>query len=399
MKEISSVQTLLNSQFKFEQLASIEINDLMNRKPIELYDEHVATELKNKTIMVTGAAGSIGSEIVRKLSEHHAMLIVCVDFSESALYDLEQELKRKHPDAQYHFVLTDIRNEEMMEKVFEAYKPDFLYHAAAYKHVPLMEQHPWEAIQTNVFGTLSLVKLAIHYEVEKFVFISSDKAVNPTSVMGASKRLAEIIVQAYASTDSNTCFVATRFGNVLGSNGSVVPLFKKQISSGGPVTVTHPEMIRYFMTIAEACQLVLEASVMAEGGEVFVFDMGEPVKIVDLARNMIRLAGFIPDVDIKIHFIGQRPGEKLYEEVFTKDEKMKDTHHEKIMISTENKVDFSEAEKIINKLNKLNGHHKPELYREVIKDLLPEYQTVAGNQKMISYTKGKKSFNQYTIQN
>ncbi|MEY4703532.1 MAG: hypothetical protein RIR96_1429, partial [Bacteroidota bacterium] len=399
MKEISSVQTLLNSQFKFEQLASIEINDLMNRKPIELYDEHVATELKNKTIMVTGAAGSIGSEIVRKLSEHHAMLIVCVDFSESALYDLEQELKRKHPDAQYHFVLTDIRNEEMMEKVFEAYKPDFLYHAAAYKHVPLMEQHPWEAIQTNVFGTLSLVKLAIHYEVEKFVFISSDKAVNPTSVMGASKRLAEIIVQAYASTDSNTCFVATRFGNVLGSNGSVVPLFKKQISSGGPVTVTHPEMIRYFMTIAEACQLVLEASVMAEGGEVFVFDMGEPVKIVDLARNMIRLAGFIPDVDIKIHFIGQRPGEKLYEEVFTKDEKMKDTHHEKIMISTENKVDFSEAEKIINKLNNLNGHHKPELYREVIKDLLPEYQTVAGNQKMISYTKGKKSFNQYTIQN
>ncbi len=399
MKEISSVQTLLNSQFKFEQLASIEINDLMNRKPIELYDEHVATELKNKTIMVTGAAGSIGSEIVRKLSEHHAMLIVCVDFSESALYDLEQELKRKHPDAQYHFVLTDIRNEEMMEKVFEAYKPDFLYHAAAYKHVPLMEQHPWEAIQTNVFGTLSLVKLAIHYEVGKFVFISSDKAVNPTSVMGASKRLAEIIVQAYASTDSNTCFVATRFGNVLGSNGSVVPLFKKQISSGGPVTVTHPEMIRYFMTIAEACQLVLEASVMAEGGEVFVFDMGEPVKIVDLARNMIRLAGFIPDVDIKINFIGQRPGEKLYEEVFTKDEKMKDTHHEKIMISTENKVDFSEAEKIINKLNKLNGHHKPELYREVIKDLLPEYQTVPGNQKMISYTKGKKSFNQYTIQN
>jgi FlaA1/EpsC-like NDP-sugar epimerase len=399
MKEISSVQTLLNSQFKVEQLASIEINDLMNRKPIELYDEHVATELKNKTLMVTGAAGSIGSEIVRKLSEHHATLIVCVDFSESALYDLEQELKRKHPDVKYNFVLTDIRNEEMMDKVFEAYRPDFLYHAAAYKHVPLMEQHPWEAIQTNVFGTLSLVKLAVHYEVEKFVFISSDKAVNPTSVMGASKRLAEIIVQAYASSENKTCFVATRFGNVLGSNGSVVPLFKKQISSGGPVTVTHPEMIRYFMTIAEACQLVLEASVMAEGGEVFVFDMGDPVKIVDLARNMIRLAGFIPDVDIKIQFIGQRPGEKLYEEVFTKDEKMKDTHHEKIMISAENKVEFIAAQRIIEKLNELNGHHKPELYRNAIKELLPEFQTVSGNQPIISYSKGKNTFNKYTIQN
>jgi FlaA1/EpsC-like NDP-sugar epimerase len=399
MKEISSVQTLLNTQFKVEQLASIEINDLMNRKPIELYDEHVATELKNKTLMVTGAAGSIGSEIVRKLSEHHATLIVCVDFSESALYDLEQELKRKHPDVKYNFVLTDIRNEEMMDKVFDAYRPDFLYHAAAYKHVPLMEQHPWEAIHTNVFGTLSLVKLAVHYEVEKFVFISSDKAVNPTSVMGASKRLAEIIVQAYASSENKTCFVATRFGNVLGSNGSVVPLFKKQISSGGPVTVTHPEMIRYFMTIAEACQLVLEASVMAEGGEVFVFDMGEPVKIVDLARNMIRLAGFIPDIDIKIQFIGQRPGEKLYEEVFTKDEKMKDTHHEKIMISAENKVEFITAQRIIEKLSELNGHHKPELYREVIKELLPEFQTVSGNQTIISYPKGKSTFNKYTIQN
>jgi FlaA1/EpsC-like NDP-sugar epimerase len=217
--------------------------------------------------------------------------------------------------------------------------------------------------------------------------------------MGASKRLAEIIVQAYASSENKTCFVATRFGNVLGSNGSVVPLFKKQISSGGPVTVTHPEMIRYFMTIAEACQLVLEASVMAEGGEVFVFDMGDPVKIVDLARNMIRLAGFIPDVDIKIQFIGQRPGEKLYEEVFTKDEKMKDTHHEKIMISAENKVEFIAAQRIIEKLNELNGHHKPELYRKAIKELLPEFQTVSGNQPIISYSKGKNTFNKYTIQN
>jgi FlaA1/EpsC-like NDP-sugar epimerase len=400
MKEISSVQNLLNTQFKFEQLASIEINDLMNRKPIELYDEHVADELKNKTVMVTGAAGSIGSEIVRKLSEHHAMLIVCVDFSESALYDLEQELKRKHPQVNYHFVLTDIRNERMMEKVFEAYRPNFLYHAAAYKHVPLMEQHPWEAVHTNVFGTWSLIKLAIHYQLEKFVFISSDKAVNPTSVMGASKRLAEILVQAHAGLAHKTSFVATRFGNVLGSNGSVVPLFKKQIAGGGPVTVTHPEMIRYFMTISEACQLVLEASVMAEGGEVFVFDMGEPVKIVDLAKNMIRLAGFIPDVDIKINFIGQRPGEKLYEEVFAKNEKMKDTHHEKIMISTENKIEYSEAKRILDKLETLNGHHDPAMFRQVIKELLPEYQFVSGNQQMVNYKTGNNNnYNQYTFQN
>ena len=348
--------------------------------------------------MVTGAAGSIGSEIVRKLSEHDATLIVCVDFSESALYDLEQELKRKHPKVQYRFILTDIRNEELMENVFIEYAPNFIYHAAAYKHVPLMEQFPWEAVQTNVFGTWSIVKQAIRFKAEKFVFISSDKAVNPTSVMGATKRLAEIIVQAFSSSKSSTCFVVTRFGNVLGSNGSVVPLFKKQIQAGGPVTVTHPEMIRYFMTIAEACQLVLEASVMADGGEVFVFDMGEPVKIVDLAKNMIRLAGYTPDVDIKIDFIGERPGEKLYEEVFSKNEKMKETHHEKIMISKESMVQLQEAENIISKLKSLEGFYEPELFRVVIKDLIPEYQSVAGNSKVVNFTTGKK-INQYKYQN
>jgi len=261
-----------------------------------------------------------------------------------------------------------------------------------------MEEFPWEAVQTNVFGTLSIVKQSIHYKAEKFVFISSDKAVNPTSVMGATKRLAEIIVQAAAGNKNNTSFVITRFGNVLGSNGSVVPLFKKQIKAGGPVTVTHPEMIRYFMTIAEACQLVLEASVMAEGGEVFVFDMGEPVKIVDLAKNMIRLAGFIPDQDIKIHFIGQRPGEKLYEEVFAKDEKMKETHHEKIMISAENKVTQSDADFIIDKLKSLEGFYEPELFRDLIKELLPEYQSVKGNSKNENFVTSNK-INQYKFQN
>ena len=397
LKELSSVQSLFDNSFKFERLASIEIGDLMNRKQIELFDEHVVESLKSKTILVTGAAGSIGSEIVRKLSEHNATLIICVDFSESALYDLEQELKRKHPSVQYRFILTDIRNEDLMDRIFDQYRPDFVYHAAAYKHVPLMEEFPWEAIQTNVFGTLSIVKKSIYYKTEKFDFISSDKAVNPTSVMGATKRLAEIIVQA-AENKNNTSFVITRFGNVLGSNGSVVPLFKKQIKAGGPVTVTHPEMIRYFMTIAEACQLVLEASVMAKGGEVFVFDMGEPVKIVDLAKNMIRLAGFIPDQDIKIHFIGQRPGEKLYEEVFTKDEKMKETHHEKIMISSENKVTQSDADLIINKLKSLEGIYEPELFRDIISELLPEFQSVKVNHQNENLITGNK-INQYKFQN
>ncbi len=398
IREISSIQSLFNANFSLEKLASIDIHDLMNREPIELYDEHVVESLKGKTVLVTGAAGSIGSEIVRKLSEHDASLIICVDFSESALYDLEQELKSKHPLTDYRFILTDIRNEKLMENIFEEYNPHFIYHAAAYKHVPLMEQFPWEAVQTNVFGTMSIVKLAVRFKAEKFVFISSDKAVNPTSVMGATKRLAEIVVQSYASSPNATCFVVTRFGNVLGSNGSVVPLFKKQIQNGGPVTVTHPEMTRYFMTIAEACQLVLEASVMAEGGEVFVFDMGEPVKIIDLARNMIRLAGYTPDVDMKIQIIGERPGEKLYEEVFSANERMKETHHEKIMISKESLHHMSEAENIITKLQALENFYEPELFRVVIKDLLPEFQSVAGNSKVVNFRAGKR-INQYNYQN
>jgi FlaA1/EpsC-like NDP-sugar epimerase len=398
VKEISSIHSLFNSNFNINKLSSIDINDLMNRKPIQLYDEHLVSALQDKTVMVTGAAGSIGSEIVRKLSEHNASLIICVDFSESALYDLEQELQRNHPDLNYKFFLTDIRNEELIENIFEEYNPDFIYHAAAYKHVPLMEKFPWEAIKTNVLATWAIVNLAVKYKVEKFVFVSSDKAVNPTSVMGATKRLAEIIVQSFSTHYHETSFVVTRFGNVLGSNGSVVPLFKKQIQNGGPVTVTHPEMIRYFMTIAEACQLVLEASVMAEGGEVFVFDMGEPVKIVDLAKNMIRLAGFIPDIDIKIEFIGERPGEKLYEEVFSKSEKMKETHHEKIMISTENNFPITAATDIIQKLKSLEGYFDPELYRVVLKDLIPEYKSVAGNNKTVNFKVGKK-INQYKFQN
>ncbi|MBS1762989.1 MAG: polysaccharide biosynthesis protein [Bacteroidetes bacterium] len=373
VKEITSIKSLL-SNFNIDKLASIDINDLMNREVIELYGKNVADKIVGKTMLVTGAAGSIGSEIVRKLAKHNASLVVCVDFSESALYDLQQELKRTHPNIAFKFILADIRNEEMLNQVFETYNPNFIYHAAAYKHVPLMEQFPWQAVQTNIIGTWQLVKLAIKYKAEKFVFISSDKAVHPTSVMGATKRLAEIIVRGYSETNPCTQFAITRFGNVLGSNGSVVPLFKKQIQQGGPVTVTHPDMTRYFMTIGEACQLVLEASIMSKGGEVFVFDMGKPIKIVDLATNMIRLAGYTPDVDMHIKFVGERPGEKLYEELFLETEKLRETHHEKIMISTELGHDISEAEKIIQSFLVLENNFDADLFKLTIKSLLPEYK-------------------------
>ncbi|HRN80345.1 MAG TPA: nucleoside-diphosphate sugar epimerase/dehydratase [Ferruginibacter sp.] len=373
IKEINSIKSLL-SNFNIDKLASIDINDLMNREVIELFDKHVADNLEGKTVMVTGAAGSIGSEIVRKLAKHNASLIICVDFSESALYDLQQELKRTYPKTEFRFMLVDVRNEELVREVFKAYHPHFIYHAAAYKHVPLMEQFPWQAVQINIMATWQMVKMAIEFKAEKFVFISSDKAVHPTSVMGATKRLAEVIVQCYSCQSTFTKFAITRFGNVLGSNGSVVPLFKKQIQQGGPVTVTHPDMTRYFMTIAEACQLVLEASIMSKGGEVFVFDMGQPVKIVDLAKNMIRLAGYVPDVDMQIKFIGERPGEKLYEELFLETEKLKETHHEKIMISKEDEHDISEAEHIVATFLAMQSNWNPDDYRLAIKSLLPEYK-------------------------
>lgn len=373
VKEISTIKSLL-ANFNIDKLASIDINDLMNREAIELYNEQVVKNLAGKKVLVTGAAGSIGSEIVRKLSKHNAGLIVCVDFSESALYDLQQELKRTYPGIKYKFILADVRNEEMLKRVFDQYAPHFIYHAAAYKHVPLMEEYPWQAVHTNICATWRIVKMAIQYDAEKFVFVSSDKAVHPTSVMGATKRLAEIIVQCFSELDTKTRFTITRFGNVLGSNGSVVPLFKKQIQSGGPVTVTHPDMTRYFMTIPEACQLVLEASIMSKGGEVFVFDMGKPVKIVDLAKNMIRLAGYVPDVDMKIKFIGERPGEKLYEDLFLETEKLKETYHEKIMICTEANHPFEMVDRIISAFSDIENTYNAELYKATIKKLLPEYK-------------------------
>ncbi len=376
IREMSSINSFFGVEFNLDKLSNIDINDLMNRAPINLFDEHIANKLKQKISMVTGAAGSIGSEIVRKLSIHKANKIICIDFSESALFELEQELKTKFPLIKFNFLLADIRNEHILDNIINEYRPDFIYHAAAYKHVPLMEQFPWEALKTNFFATLSLAKLAIKYKVEKFVFISSDKAINPTSVMGATKRLAELIIQACSIENHSTQFVTTRFGNVLGSNGSVVPLFKKQIQMGGPVTVTHPDMVRYFMTIGEACQLVLEASVIAEGGEIYIFDMGEPVKILDLAKNMIRLAGFRPDIDIKIEFIGERPGEKLYEELFSDEEKETTTRNEKILISKKSKIVNFDIVACIEKINSIEGSFDSNLYKSVIKEFVPEFSFV-----------------------
>ncbi len=379
IKEISSIQSFFGEDFNLEKLQNIEIQDLLNREPIVLFDEHVANELKNKTTLVTGAAGSIGSEIVRKLAEHNTSLIICVDFSESALYDLQQELLSKYNSKIFRFVLLDIRNKERMDELIKEHSPDYVYHAAAYKHVPLMELYPWEAVQTNVIATANLIKISIENKVKKFVFISSDKAVNPTSIMGATKKLAETVTRIYSNKQDATSLIITRFGNVLGSNGSVVPLFKKQILKGGPVTVTHPEMTRYFMTISEACQLVLEASIEGKRGDVFVFDMGEPIKILDLAKNMIRLAGYQPDVEIKIEFTGQRPGEKLFEELFSSNELLKPTHHEKLMISSSNTMHNFDLDEMLEKLMSLEKNYNPENYKKTIKQLLSEFYYVEDN--------------------
>lgn len=328
------------------QLKNFAIEDLLDRKPIVLDNNKISGQIKGKTVMITGGAGSIGSEIVRQVVNFRPYKIIILDQAESPLHSLHLEISSHSEDVKIRTVLSDIKDYDMLEKVFKLYKPDLVYHAAAYKHVPLMEENPSQAIYTNVIGTKNLADLSQKYLVDKFVLISTDKAVNPSNVMGASKRIAEKYVQSlnYHLINSNkkttTKFITTRFGNVLGSNGSIVPLFTKQIQEGGPITITHPKIIRYFMTIPEACQLVLEAGAMGNGGEIYIFDMGEPVKIIDLAKKMIRLAGFIPDKDISIKIIGLRPGEKLYEELLNDTSKTLPTHNIKILIAQDEIVDF-----------------------------------------------------------
>ncbi|RZJ51436.1 MAG: polysaccharide biosynthesis protein [Chryseobacterium sp.] len=355
-------------------IRQLQIEDLLNRRPIKIENKDVIIRHADKNVLVTGGAGSIGSEIVRQVAQFSPSLIVVLDQAESPLYELELELLEKFPEQNFKFVLSDISNNYRLEKIFETYKFSMVYHAAAYKHVPLIEENPHEAIFVNVLGTKNVALLSKKYGVNRFVMVSTDKAVNPTNVMGASKRTAELFVQSLQNSEGNkTKFITTRFGNVLGSNGSVIPHFKKQIEKGGPVTITHPDIIRYFMTIPEACELVLQAGTMGAGGEIYVFDMGDPVKILDLAKRMIKLSGFIPDEEIKIKFIGLRPGEKLYEELLSNDATTVPTHHEKIMISKDPTVNFEEIEVLFRQIIKSAVRRDKIQVVTLLKKIVPEF--------------------------
>lgn len=338
VRYVPPANTWVKGELSLKQIKEVNIEDLLGRESINLEKENIQKEISGKIILITGAAGSIGSELVRQVINYAPELVILLDQSESGIYDLEAELKIKARFSAIQVVVADITDYERMEELMTQYQPQIVYHAAAYKHVPLMEKYPYEAVKTNVLGTKNLADLAVKYQIEKFVMISTDKAVNPTNVMGASKRIAEIYVQSLNNhlldlDQANTHFITTRFGNVLGSQGSVIPLFKKQIASGGPITVTHPDVTRYFMTIPEACQLVLEAGAMGNGGEIFIFDMGASVKILDLAHKMLKLSGMIAGRDIEIVFTGLREGEKLYEELLGSTENTLPTHHPKIMIA------------------------------------------------------------------
>ena len=356
------------------QIKPIQIEDLLERSQIAMDVELIKNDLRGKTILVTGGAGSIGSEIVKQLAAFKPMKIVILDNAESALHDMELYMNQHHEGLSFSILLADIRNRERMEMLFAKYKFDLVYHAAAYKHVPLIEKNPHEAIYVNIGGTINLANLSVKHNVDKFVMISTDKAVNPTNVMGASKRAAEMYVQSLQNhVNNNTRFITTRFGNVLGSNGSVIPYFRKQIAAGGPLTVTHKDIIRYFMTISEACQLVLQAGTMGNGGEIYVFDMGKPIKILDMAKRMIRLSGLKPYEDIDIEITGLRPGEKLYEELLNDSSTSLPTYHPKIMVS---KVPVVEYELIAAKMQEIisiseNGKSK-EIVKK-LKELIPEF--------------------------
>jgi FlaA1/EpsC-like NDP-sugar epimerase len=364
----------INGNLSFNQLKSLNIEDLLERDTIALDNSSIENQIKNKTVLISGGAGSIGSEIVRQLLIFHPKMLIVLDQAESPLFELENELRERHSKIVLEFVIGDVRNRERMLNVFKTFKPEIVYHAAAYKHVPLMENNPSEAILTNILGTKNLAELAHEYHVENFVFVSTDKAVNPTNVMGASKRASEIFIQSL-NTVSSTKFITTRFGNVLGSNGSVIPTFRKQIEKGGPLTITHPDITRFFMTIPEACQLVLEAGAMGNGGEIFLFDMGKPVKILDLAKKMIQLSGLEPNKDIDIVITGLRPGEKLYEELLADMENTLPTHNKKIMVAKVKENTFDLVKPLIENL--IASFHQQNNSESVmlLKQLIPEYKS------------------------
>ena len=377
-KEMEIFQAPLVEEFNPEKIhtniRSFQIEDLLNREPICIENEEVRLIHENKSVLVTGGAGSIGSEIVRKVASYHPSKLVVVDQAETPLHEIQLEMNEKFPEIDFEFILADITNRKRLESIFTKFNFDLVYHAAAYKHVPMIENNPHEAVWVNILGTKNLAKLSVQNKVKTFVMVSTDKAVNPTNVMGASKRSAELLVQSLQFLPENkTKFITTRFGNVLGSNGSVIPLFKKQIEAGGPITITHPDIVRYFMTISEACELVLQASTMGKGGEIFVFDMGEPVKIKDLAIKMIKLSGKEPEKDILLKYTGLRPGEKLYEELLSDDAKNLPTPHHKIMVSMDPYKEYNEIKDLIEQLEAAALSHDNNQIVRILKNMVPEF--------------------------
>jgi FlaA1/EpsC-like NDP-sugar epimerase len=377
VKIVPPVQSWIDGDFNAKQIKSVKIEDLLGRTPIELNNPILHKEFNNKIILVTGAAGSIGSEITRQLASFNYKQLILIDQAESELYNLQQDFVNKNKK-NIKSLVADVQNKDRMEVLFEKYKPNLVFHAAAYKHVPFMEENPYEAVRTNVLGTKNIADVAIENEVEKVVVISTDKAVNPTNVMGASKRIAEKYINCFTNK-GKTKFITTRFGNVLGSNGSVIPLFQNQIANGGPLTVTHKDITRYFMTIPEACQLVLEAGCMGEGGEIFVFDMGKSIKIFELALNMIRLSGLKYPEEIDIEITGLRPGEKIYEELLGDKENVINTHHEKIMIAKVTSLNTGHIKQQIEELCAANNEADYEQTVLKMKQIVPEF--ISNNSK------------------
>ncbi|MBQ9549352.1 MAG: polysaccharide biosynthesis protein [Lachnospiraceae bacterium] len=376
LKTLPGIYQLVNGEVNVSQLRKVDVEDLLGREPIEVDIDSILESLTGKIVLVTGGGGSIGSELCRQIAKHNPKMLIIFEIYENSAYDIQQELAESFPELSLKVLIGSVRNTQRVKDVFQTYRPDIVYHAAAHKHVPLMEVSPNEAIKNNVMGTWKLAQAAVDTGVKKFVMISTDKAVNPTNIMGATKRICEMIVQSY-NHRGNTVFVAVRFGNVLGSNGSVIPLFRKQIASGGPVTVTDPRIIRYFMTIPEAVSLVLQAGAYARGGEIFILDMGEPVKILDLAKNLIRLSGYVPGEDIEIKFTGLRPGEKLYEEMLMKEEGMQETPNKLIHIGKP--IEFNEDE-FYDKLHALDiasRSEKLDVHRWV-RELVPTYKYTPG---------------------
>lgn len=371
IKILPGIYQMVKGEVTVNQLRDVAVEDLLGREPVEVDIESIMGYVTNQVILVTGGGGSIGSELCRQIAGHNPKQLVIVDFYENNVYEIQQELIRKYPKLDLVVLIASVRNTNRMNMIMKTYHPAIVYHAAAHKHVPLMEESPNEAVKNNVFGTMKTALAAAQNGVKRFVMISTDKAVNPTNIMGATKRICEMMIQSF-NRQYATEFVAVRFGNVLGSNGSVIPLFRKQIEEGGPVTVTHPEIVRYFMTIPEAVSLVLQAGAYAKGGEIFVLDMGEPVKILDLAKNMIRLSGFVPDEDIKIIFTGLRPGEKLYEEILMDEEGLQSTPNKMIHIGKP--MEFDEEEFFL-KLVKLKEYSYKEAgdLRRMVHEIVPTY--------------------------